>query len=267
MKWIEPIVFSKSSGNLIVFRRMDRQTSGWIQYTPIPPSVERGDNKIHPVIVKFRFQDDKWDVMKARRALTDSRISFAEDMCWELQDLQKVVANPAGVQACWSWKKKIVAKDLCGKIKSVPYGNNWRSLFLITCPLWPRTYGRGGPWGRLCALFNSLTKSLEANWADNKYPSRHISLEWFEISTGIKVERWLTAMWLLVAYKWLAWCSKASGHLWEQGLLYWYLQCLFFRLMLMLFYLILLTHINHDNGLVPEWRSSSLMLWSCVSFA
>ena len=68
--------------------------------------------------------------MKARRALTDSRISFAEDMCRELQDLQKVVAN----HACWSWKRKIVAKDLRGKIKSVPYGNNWQSLFLIHAP-------------------------------------------------------------------------------------------------------------------------------------
>ena len=135
MKLIEPIIFSKSSGNLVVFRRTDRQTSGWIQYyTPIPPSVERGYNKIRPVIVKFRFQDDKSDVMKARRALTDSRISFAEDMCRELQDLQKVVANHAGVQACWSWKRKIVAKDLSGKIKSVPYGNNWQSLFLIHAP-------------------------------------------------------------------------------------------------------------------------------------
>ena len=72
--------------------------------------------------------------MKARRALTDSRISFNEDMCRELQDLQKVVANHAGVQACWSWKRKIVAKDLRGKIKSVPYGNNWQSLFLIHAP-------------------------------------------------------------------------------------------------------------------------------------
>ena len=96
--------------------------------------MERGYNKICPDIVKFRFQDDKWDVMKARRALTDSRISFAEDMCRELQDLQKVVANHAGVQACWSWKRKIVAKDLSGKIKSVPYGNNWQSLFLIHAP-------------------------------------------------------------------------------------------------------------------------------------
>ena len=57
-------------------------------------------NKIRPVIVKFRFRDDKWDVMKARRALKDSGISFAEDMCRELQDLQKDVANHAGVQAC-----------------------------------------------------------------------------------------------------------------------------------------------------------------------
>ena len=44
MKWIGPIVFSKSSGNLVC-RRTDGQTSGWIQHTPIPPSVERGYNK------------------------------------------------------------------------------------------------------------------------------------------------------------------------------------------------------------------------------
>ena len=126
--------------------------------------------------------------MKARRALTDSRISFAEDMCQELQDLQKVVANHAGVQGCWSWKRKIVAKDLRGKIKSVPYGNNWQSLFLIHAPSDQEPMAEEVPEGD-CALFNSLTKSLEANWADNKYPSRHLSLEWFEISTGIKVDR------------------------------------------------------------------------------
>ena len=56
MKLIEPTVFSKSSGNLVyrrtegqTARRTDRltdgQTSGWIQYTPIPPLVERGYNK------------------------------------------------------------------------------------------------------------------------------------------------------------------------------------------------------------------------------
>ena len=38
----------------------------------------------------------------------------------------------------------------------------------------------------------------------------------------------------------------------------------FFRLLLMLITLILQTHIN---GLVPEWRSSIVMQWSCVSFA
>ena len=32
---------------------------------------EKTLNKIRPVIVKFRFRDDKWDVMKARRALRD----------------------------------------------------------------------------------------------------------------------------------------------------------------------------------------------------
>ena len=57
MKWIEPIVFAKSCGNLAYRRtdgrtdrrtdrrtdgRTDGQTSGWIQYTPFPPSVERG---------------------------------------------------------------------------------------------------------------------------------------------------------------------------------------------------------------------------------
>ena len=44
--------FFKKSGNLVYRRRdgrtdgqTDGQTSGWIQYTPIPPSVERGYNK------------------------------------------------------------------------------------------------------------------------------------------------------------------------------------------------------------------------------
>ena len=57
-----------------------------------------------------------------------------KDMCRELQDPQKDVANHAGVQACWSWNGKIVAKDLKGKIKSVRYGSNWQSLFPIHAP-------------------------------------------------------------------------------------------------------------------------------------
>ena len=47
MNWAN--IFSKSSGNLVYRRtngrtdgQTDGQTSGWIQYTPIPPSVERG---------------------------------------------------------------------------------------------------------------------------------------------------------------------------------------------------------------------------------
>ena len=41
MKWIEPIVFSKSSRNL-VYGQTDRQTSGWIQYTPFHLRWSRG---------------------------------------------------------------------------------------------------------------------------------------------------------------------------------------------------------------------------------
>ena len=48
MKWIEPIVFFfKNSGNLVDRRtdgQTDGETSGWIQYTHIPPSVELGFN-------------------------------------------------------------------------------------------------------------------------------------------------------------------------------------------------------------------------------
>ena len=65
---------------------------------------------------------------------TQSLISFTEDMCRELQDLQKDVANHARVQACWSWNGKVIAKDLRGKIKSVRYGSNWQSV-PNACPL------------------------------------------------------------------------------------------------------------------------------------
>ena len=57
MNWANVFFFSKSSGNLVYRRtstvkltasrtdkRTDGQTSGWIQYTPIPPSVEWGYN-------------------------------------------------------------------------------------------------------------------------------------------------------------------------------------------------------------------------------
>ena len=64
----------------------------------------------------------------------------------------------------------------------------------------------------------------------------------------------------------MVWCSKASGHLWEQGLRHWYLQCPFFRLLLMLMLLSLVLQ-THTTGFVPEWRRSIVMPWSCVSFA
>ena len=91
-------------------------------------------NKTRPVVVKFRFSDVKWDVMAERKNLKGSGITLSEDLCFELQQLEKEVSNHPGVQSCRAWNGKVLAKDKAGKVKPVKYGSDCKNKFPVNHP-------------------------------------------------------------------------------------------------------------------------------------
>ena len=46
-------------------------------------------NKKRPIMMRFRFRDTKFDIMKQRKNLKGSGVVFGEDLCHEMRDLQK----------------------------------------------------------------------------------------------------------------------------------------------------------------------------------
>ena len=82
-----------------------------------------------PTIVKFRYRDTKWDVMKSRKLLKGTGVTFSEDLNWEMQQLFREVRTSDLTEACWSWNGKIQAKNKAGKIITIRYGKEWRHLF------------------------------------------------------------------------------------------------------------------------------------------
>ena len=69
-----------------------------------------------PIVVRFRFRDTKYDIMKQRKALKGSGITFGEDLCEERRDLQRVLLNHGGKESCWASNGKLMAKNKVGKI-------------------------------------------------------------------------------------------------------------------------------------------------------
>ena len=86
-------------------------------------------NAKRPIIVKFRYRDTKWDVMKSRKLLKGTGVTFSEDLNWEMQQLFREVRTSDLTEACWSWNGKIQAKNKAGKIITIRYGKEWRHLF------------------------------------------------------------------------------------------------------------------------------------------
>ena len=82
-----------------------------------------------PLIVKFRHRDTKWDVMKARKPLKKTGIVFTEDLCQELRSLLDELKGYRYVESAWAWNGKVMAKDKYGKIHTIKYGSDWKSLF------------------------------------------------------------------------------------------------------------------------------------------
>ena len=87
-------------------------------------------NGNRPMIVKFRFRDTKWDIMKSRKMLKGTGITFSEDLNSEMQKLYREVYSSGLTSACWAWNGKIQAKDGAGKVHTIHYGKEWRHLFV-----------------------------------------------------------------------------------------------------------------------------------------
>ena len=108
------------------------------------------------IIVKFRYRDTKWDVMKSRKLLKGTGVTFSEDLNWEMQQLFREVRTSDLREACWSWNGKIQAKNKAGKIITIRYGKEWRHLFEEPAAAEPQSaepIEEGTHWKwRLCTL-------------------------------------------------------------------------------------------------------------------
>ena len=87
---------------------------------------QRTLNKKRPIVVRFRFRDTKFDIMKQRKNLKGSGVVFGEDLCPEMRDLQKEIKNFPLVKDSWAWNGKLFAKDKNDKVHHIQYGSNWK---------------------------------------------------------------------------------------------------------------------------------------------
>ena len=87
------------------------------------------NNKKPPLIVKFRYRDVKWNIMKKRKDLKGTGIVFAEDLCNDMKTLFEEVRDYEHVDTAWAWNGKIMGKDKSGKIHIMRYGSQWKQLF------------------------------------------------------------------------------------------------------------------------------------------
>ena len=89
---------------------------------------QRTLNKNRPIVIRFRFRDTKWDIMKNRKTLKGTGIIFSEDLCPEMRELQKSVKEHPKIQDNWAWNGKLFAKDINWTIHTIQYGQNWPEM-------------------------------------------------------------------------------------------------------------------------------------------
>ena len=87
---------------------------------------QRTLNKKRPIVVRFRFRDTKFDIMKQRKNLKGSGVVFGEDLCPEMRDLQKEIKNCPLVKDSWAWNGKLFAEDKSGQVHRIQYGSDWK---------------------------------------------------------------------------------------------------------------------------------------------
>ena len=67
--------------------------------------------------------------MKARKTLKKTGIVITEDLCQELRSLLDELKGYKNVESAWAWNVKVMAKDKYGKIHTIKYGSDWKTLF------------------------------------------------------------------------------------------------------------------------------------------
>ena len=98
------------------------------------PLGKNTNNNKRSLIVKFRYRDVKWDIMKKRKLLKKTGIVFAEDLCNEIKTLYEEVRNHKNVDSAWAWNGKIFGKNKSGEIHTIRYGSQWKHLFQDSDP-------------------------------------------------------------------------------------------------------------------------------------
>ena len=58
-----------------------------------------------------------------------SGISFAEDLCKELQEIMDDLRGHPKIASIWAWNGKVIAKDRFDKVRTLWYGTNWVKFF------------------------------------------------------------------------------------------------------------------------------------------
>lgn len=85
--------------------------------------------KTRAMVVVFKFRDKKYEVMRVRKNLKGSGITFIEDLCPEMRKLFETVKNHRNVASAWTWNGKIFAKDMSNVTHTIKYGSTWQELF------------------------------------------------------------------------------------------------------------------------------------------
>ena len=83
--------------------------------------------KPRPVITVFKHRDKKMDIMRARKSLKGSGVTFTDDMCRDMRTLLAKVKSHALIASSWSWNGKIFGKDKSGTIHTIRFGTEWWS--------------------------------------------------------------------------------------------------------------------------------------------
>lgn len=82
----------------------------------------RSQRHPQPVIVQMDAFDTKIMVLKARKKLKGTGISFAEDLCRDLMTVYNRVREDPRIESCWAWNGKVMAMDQAGTVYNVQYG-------------------------------------------------------------------------------------------------------------------------------------------------
>ena len=96
--------------------------------------------KSRSIICTFVRSDVKFDVMKNRKYLKGTGVSFTEDLCPDLQDIHDSIKGHINIQSVWAWNGRVQAKDKYDKIHTLSFGTDWLDFFDNLKPPGPRPF-------------------------------------------------------------------------------------------------------------------------------